>query len=76
MLAHPWPGNVRELSNVIERLAALVDGTTVTAAMMGLQPAPSRSTPPRTRRRSGGAVVEAEAEADQDRLLEALRTTK
>ena len=76
LLTHPWPGNVRELANTMERVALLVDGTTVTAAMMGLQPAPSRSMPasdPATARR---AVVEAEAEAEQGRLLEALRTTK
>ncbi len=30
--AHAWPGNVRELTNLMERAAMLVDGTSVTAA--------------------------------------------
>lgn len=34
--AHPWPGNVRELRNVIERIAFLFPGETVSAPALGL----------------------------------------
>ena len=30
MTTHPWPGNIRELENLIERLVALTDKTTLT----------------------------------------------
>src|SRR5262245_3548066 len=36
LLAYRWPGNVRELGNVMERVALLTDGPTVTAEMLGL----------------------------------------
>ena len=32
LAAYTWPGNVRELANIIERLAILASGETVTAA--------------------------------------------
>jgi two-component system NtrC family response regulator len=32
LLAHPWPGNVRELSNAMQRVAALVRRSTISAA--------------------------------------------
>jgi two-component system nitrogen regulation response regulator NtrX len=31
LAAYPWPGNVRELANIVERLAILVAGDTITA---------------------------------------------
>jgi two-component system, NtrC family, response regulator AtoC len=73
---YAWPGNVRELANVIERVALLSDGITVTAATLAL---PS----PRARLGAlpGGAaerqaVVEAESEAERSRVLETLRVVK
>jgi transcriptional regulator with AAA-type ATPase domain/tetratricopeptide (TPR) repeat protein len=73
--AYPWPGNVRELANMMERVALLVDGIAMTAAMLGLPtskvphgPAPSAADERRL-------AVEAQAEAERSRLLEALRAT-
>ncbi len=34
--AHPWPGNVRELENVIKRAVIMAEGSTITAADIGL----------------------------------------
>ena len=31
LIAYPWPGNVRELANLVERLAILAGGDTITA---------------------------------------------
>jgi DNA-binding NtrC family response regulator/tetratricopeptide (TPR) repeat protein len=73
--AHTWPGNVRELANVMERVALLSDGSTVTAAILGLAPPPRRSVAgasPDERR----AVLESEAEAERTRLLETLHATQ
>ncbi|HKW80498.1 MAG TPA: PEP-CTERM-box response regulator transcription factor [Casimicrobiaceae bacterium] len=36
---HSWPGNVRELENVIKRAVIMADGTTISAADIGLAPA-------------------------------------
>ncbi|VVM05583.1 Transcriptional regulatory protein ZraR [Methylacidimicrobium cyclopophantes] len=36
LVRHPWPGNVRELRNVMERMAVLVRGKTITAADLDL----------------------------------------
>src|SRR5258705_12644995 len=50
--AYAWPGNVRELANVMERVALLTDGATVSAGMLELGPgrmsavAPSAGAPP------------------------------
>jgi DNA-binding NtrC family response regulator len=47
LLAHPWPGNVRELRNAMERVAAMVRHSVVTAADFGflqmLDPAPGEA---------------------------------
>ena len=37
---HAWPGNVRELINVVKRAAIMCDSQRVTAADLGLPPAP------------------------------------
>jgi DNA-binding NtrC family response regulator len=42
LCAHPWPGNIRELANVMERVALLVDASTVTVESLQLPPAPVR----------------------------------
>src|SRR5262245_16276356 len=36
LLTYSWPGNVRELSNVMERVALLAEGQTVTGPVLGL----------------------------------------
>src|SRR5215475_3826262 len=42
LLAYHWPGNVRELENVIERSLVMATGTTLDAADIKLEDAPSR----------------------------------
>ncbi|WP_287599275.1 sigma-54 dependent transcriptional regulator [Thermomonas sp.] len=42
---HPWPGNVRELRNVMQRAVLLARGDTVSAADLGLPPAPAGALP-------------------------------
>jgi DNA-binding NtrC family response regulator len=37
---HDWPGNVRELKNVMQRASLLAKGKAITAADLGLPPAP------------------------------------
>jgi DNA-binding NtrC family response regulator/tetratricopeptide (TPR) repeat protein len=71
-----WPGNVRELANVIERVALLSDGTTVTAGTLALPTPRTRSGPAASGSDERRAVVEAEAEAERARVLEALRAVK
>jgi two-component system nitrogen regulation response regulator NtrX len=45
---HRWPGNVRELANIVERLAILHAGESVTAEDVGeVLPAPRDSSPTR-----------------------------
>jgi DNA-binding NtrC family response regulator len=39
LLGHSWPGNVRELDHVVERSVLMAQGSTVTAADLGLRPA-------------------------------------
>src|SRR5262245_8316698 len=59
---YPWPGNIRELANLMERVAVLVEGTSVSEADLDIRgPVP---TPPR------GAVAAKDAAAkDADRSL-------
>jgi hypothetical protein len=49
LLAYPWPGNVRELANVLERVALLGEGSTVTAEMLDLAAPASPAPPPAAR---------------------------
>jgi DNA-binding NtrC family response regulator len=39
LLDHPWPGNVRELDHAVERAVLMAQGSTVTAADVGLRQA-------------------------------------
>jgi transcriptional regulator with GAF, ATPase, and Fis domain len=68
---YDWPGNVRELRNVVERAAVLADPVSVLEPddfsfdMAALQPAPGAP--------SAGSVFEEIAEAEAERIKEALR---
>ena len=70
---YAWPGNVRELANVIERVALLSDGSTVTAGTLGLPSPRARPAPAASGAEERQAALEAEAEAERSRVLEALR---
>src|SRR4029453_8445245 len=73
-VAHSWPGNVRELANTMERVALLSDASIVTGALLALSPKCDLAAPGATlagERRTG---IEAGADAERARLLEALRT--
>ena len=62
LLEYAWPGNVRELSNVIERVALLAEGQTVTGDLLGLlrsEPAHARAQPGRVMPPSGVSLDEA-----------------
>lgn len=37
--SHPWPGNIREIENCIKRAVIMAEGSQITAADLGLQPA-------------------------------------
>jgi two-component system NtrC family response regulator len=43
--AHGWPGNVREMENMIKRAAIMADGTQITSADLGLEPAQAEPPP-------------------------------
>jgi DNA-binding NtrC family response regulator len=43
LLSYCWPGNIRELANVIERVALLAEGRTVTAEVLALPYEPAGS---------------------------------
>jgi transcriptional regulator with AAA-type ATPase domain/tetratricopeptide (TPR) repeat protein len=72
LLGYPWPGNIRELGNVMERVALLSDGASVSGSMLGLPGivvAEARSAArPEPAPRAGG-------ETDREQLLDALRET-
>ncbi len=42
---YAWPGNVREMENLIKRATIMADGTQITAADLGLDPAPAEAQP-------------------------------
>jgi tetratricopeptide (TPR) repeat protein len=69
--AYRWPGNVRELGNVIERVALLAEGETVTASMLGLEVS-SRADPVEAK---GDARPTSPGELMRRHLLAALEQT-
>jgi adenylate cyclase len=74
--AYDWPGNVRELANVMERVAVLVEGASVTARDLGLQArvAAQRSLPaPREGDRS---LREHVGEFERSQLIAALESSQ
>jgi transcriptional regulator with AAA-type ATPase domain/tetratricopeptide (TPR) repeat protein len=71
--AYTWPGNVRELGNVMERVALLSDGATVSAAMLGLPGVPAAE--PQGPTRPGEPPTRASGEVGRSQLLDALRET-
>jgi DNA-binding NtrC family response regulator len=74
--AYSWPGNVRELANVIERVALLSDATTVTAGTLALPSPRVRAGPALSGAEARREAVEAEAEAERSRVLEALQAVR
>ena len=76
LAAHSWPGNVRELANTMERVALLSDASMVTGALLGLSPACDLAAPGTSVAGERRATIEAGADAERARLLEALRTTR
>ncbi len=63
LLVYAWPGNVRELANLMERVAVLVEGTSITASDLDLQghaSAPEHSAAPE---------MDTSAPKDSDRSL-------
>lgn len=72
ILRHPWPGNIRELGNVMERVALLAEGDTVTASMLELRG-------PEEQAGAGRAPAPAPVsleDAVRDHLLEVLEQTR
>ena len=74
LLAYDWPGNIRELSNVIERVALLAEGATVSAKMLGL-PEPAANRPVPAPEEPLAPLDEAVADAERGHLLQALEGT-
>jgi DNA-binding NtrC family response regulator/tetratricopeptide (TPR) repeat protein len=74
---HPWPGNVRELSNVMERVALLSEGTSVSADSLGLvveapAAAPRSPAAPAPRTETLDAAMN---DVEREHLLAALNAT-
>jgi two-component system nitrogen regulation response regulator NtrX len=63
---YSWPGNARELRNVIERMAILTQGDSITAAAIPVEIRVQRETGPRS------TVQEARESAEREHLLRAL----
>lgn len=72
VLHYPWPGNIRELGNVMERVALLAEGDTVTASMLDLRGPEERAT---ASRGPAPAAVSLE-DAMRDHLQAALEQTR
>jgi DNA-binding NtrC family response regulator/tetratricopeptide (TPR) repeat protein len=72
LLQHPWPGNVRELANTMERVALLVDGPVVTAAMLDLSTSSDAVRSEAEAPAPGRALEDALGAVERTQLLEAL----
>lgn len=79
LLVHPWPGNVRELDNVLQRALILCQGPVIdaehveTEAIVAPRMAASTASLDAARAR-GGALARTLERAEQEILLEALRS--
>ena len=79
LLVHTWPGNVRELDNVLQRALILCQGPVVEAEHIEIELMPSSRLPAPssvadTMRTRGGALAKTLERAEQEILLEALRS--
>jgi two-component system response regulator FlrC len=79
LLVHTWPGNVRELDNVLQRALILCQGPVVEAEHIEIETMPSSRLPATntaadTLRSRGGALARTLERAEQEVLLEALRS--
>ncbi len=69
LTAYPWPGNVRELANIVERLAILATGSSITADDVARVLPPDGGTPPAGEPGAWSDVVLAEALDNYERML-------
>jgi two-component system, response regulator FlrC len=79
LLIHTWPGNVRELDNVLQRALILCQGPVVEAEHIEIEMMPSSRLPVASSiadsaRTRGGALAKTLERAEQEILLEALRS--
>jgi DNA-binding NtrC family response regulator len=70
-----WPGNIRELSNVLERVALLVEAPVVTAEMLGLPETPVAELREIARAGDSISLKDAVGSVEREHLLEVLRQT-
>jgi len=74
LLEFPWPGNVRQLANVMEKVALLKEGSVVTAAILELPDAATKSAPPPAGALAAGvpSLAGALEKVEREHLLDAL----
>ena len=73
--AYKWPGNVRELRNVLERLAIMVPGETISAGDLAFLRGASGVTPDRAVEVDAGTpLLEARERFERDYIVSALAT--